>query len=302
MPAHAAAAASAAIGGASASDTNPFAEINQQLPVDPPPLPQVGTIQANHQTTTAPNDYLPSQQASQATDIIAALLSNIMQRSNQQHSTPSQQSSILQGGNIDWSSIQHPSPTTNQLLGNAMNTFSAQQQQPPPQQLGASYHSQHHQANPLSALMSLVGMLPNQSAATNTSTTSTSQVAQSLLMLMHQVGEEDRRHRAQVEAIQSTLVSIIAVIISGQRGQMAAEYDRHQRISDLLEIVGRPNNIDALQNQERASTSTSAHLNVQAPRRDEAEDQGGGSRREFPNDDGDNSQYDADSDNDDDNE
>ena len=145
-------------------------------------------------------------------------------------------------------------------------------------------------------------MLPNQSAATNTSTTSTSQVAQSLLMLMHQIGEEDRRHRAQVEAIQSTLVSIIAVIISGQRGQMAAEYDRHQRISDLLEIVGRPNNIGALQNQERASTSTSAHLNVQAPRRDEAEDQGGGSRREFPIDDGDNSQYDADSDNDDDNE
>jgi len=306
VPAHAAA-ASAAIGGASASDTNPSAEINQQLPVDPPPLPQVGTMQANHQTTTAPNDYLPSQQASQAADVIASLLSNIMQRSNQQPSTPSQQSStvansILQG-NIDWSSIQHPNhPTTNQLLGNAVNTFSAQQQQPPPpQQLGASYHSQQ-QSNPLSALMSLIWMLPNQPAATNTSTTSTSQVAQSLLMLMHQIGEEDMRRRAQVEAIQSTLVSIIAVIISGQRGQMAAEYDRHQRISDLLEMVGRPNNIDALQNQEHASTSTSAHLNVQAPRRDEAEDQGGGSRREFPIDDGDNSQYDADSDNDDDHE
>ena len=148
-------------------------------------------------------------------------------------------------------------------------------------------------------------MLPNQPAATNTSTTSTSQVAQSLLMLMHQIGEEDMRRRAQVEAIQSTLVSIIAVIISGQRGQMAAEYDRHQRISDLLEIVGRENNRDSLQNQECASTSTSApaNLNVQAPRRDEAEARvGDGSRREFPIDDGDNSQYDADSDNDDDHE
>ena len=265
-------------------------------------------MQANHQTTTAQNDYLRSQQASQAADVITALLSNVMQRSNQQPSTTSQQSptaanSILQGGNVDWSSIQRPSPTTNQLLSNAINIFSAQQQ-PPPQQLGASYHSHHHQGNPLSALMSLVGTFSTQPASTNTSTTSTSELVQLLLMLLHQLGEDDRQRRAQADAIQSTLVSIIAMIISGQQGQMMAnEYESHRRISDLLGIVGRANNRDSLQNQEHASTSNSApaNLNVQTPRRDEAETQiGGGSRREFPNDDGDssNSQYDADSDND----
>ena len=263
-------------------------------------MPQVGTIQANHQTTTAPNVNLPSQQASQAANVIAALLSNVMQRSNQQPSTPSQQSStaansILQGGNVDWSSIQHPNPSTNQLLSNAINTFSAQQQQQP---LGASYHSQHHQANPLSALMSLIGTLSTRPAATNTST-STSELVQSLLMLMHQIGEDDRQRRAQADAIQSTLISIIAMIISGQHGQMATEYDSHRHISHLLQIVGRANNRDSLQNQEHASTSNSAPANLNVL--DEAETQVvGGSRSEFPIDDGDssNSQYDADSDND----
>lgn len=225
-----AAAVSATSGSArrDSSIANPAAVQTEQTQASP--LHQVAT-QTNY---SSPPNSVPSQAVA-----VTALLSNI-QHSNQQIAASSQQqqsintnSSILQGN-------AYGVQSTHQWQHHLANTAGGEMRSSPSSQ------------SCINALMSLSGMILAQPTSHNASNATVPQVVQSLLMLMHQIGEEERQRRALADALLDTVMISIGRIL-GQRVEVMAQEERQRWVLELLgqTLVGRTaNNYGAVQNQQ----------------------------------------------------
>jgi len=153
----------------------------------------------------------PNPPPSQA-DAIADLITNIQrQRSSQQPSIPSQHSALNHQLNMNLNlqptqQRQNPNPTMN-LLNAALSI------------LVGSQTPSAHQRNAIQALMSLYGMLlrtgtfPNTNASPPAMPQLNNMPAQSLLMLIHRVCEDERQRRVQADATQNAIIANIGQIL-----------------------------------------------------------------------------------------
>lgn len=188
----------------------------------------------------------PANTQAQA-DALTALLSSF-QRNNEQTPLQYQQSirenSILQGR-------IHPNPAMN-LVNTAVNNLAGDEVSLA-QMLGNFNNTP--QSNTITALLS--SMLPAQPTFFNTSSTA-------LLMLLRQIGEENRQRRAQADAIQNALMTAIGGILG--RGVIRTDEEESQRraISALGQMLGGINNNVAPNHQGIPSPLRAGNLNVQA--------------------------------------
>ena len=111
--------------------------------------------------------------------------------------------------------------------------------------------------------MNLLRIALNNLVTSPTSIPQSNAAVQSLLLLMHRLGEEERQRRAQADALQSAILTAIGQLL-GQGESVINEQERQGRTSSALEqTIGRTNNNDTVQNQHGVPP-TAGYLNFQA--------------------------------------
>jgi hypothetical protein len=197
---------------AAAIDTS--IQVQQQHTQASSPLLQVV---AQTERPPAPN---PTPTQADANAAITALLSNIQRQcSNQQPSIPSQQSVLSQlNTNLIRQSFQqwqHPDPTINLL--NAALSILVGGQTPSAQLMRYSPVSQQRDAiqvlTTLYRMSSHAGAFPDTNTTLDVSQPNNNMAVQSLLTLLHQVGEDKRQRRANADAIRNATIATIGQIL-----------------------------------------------------------------------------------------
>jgi hypothetical protein len=233
--------------------------------------------QTNQQPAHNP---LPTSHAD--ANAIIALLSSIQHQLSSQQPTVNHQSAnnslnmnlILQ----PFQQSQHPNPTLN-LLDTIRYNSAGGQAPSSAQLLGHSISSSVH------ALMSLYGLLMPQPTLPNTivsaaMTQPNNMAVQTLLTLLHRVGEEDRQRRAQADAILHAIISAIGLFEDGnnmidetdsQRGLVAALAQTLGSTGEattpsvpLVSVIGVPNNGFAHPPQGWSPSLSGSNLSIQA--------------------------------------
>eukprot|EP00984_Skeletonema_dohrnii_P015161 scaffold6495_cov109-Skeletonema_dohrnii-CCMP3373.AAC.1 len=133
--------------------------------------------------------------------------------------------SLLGNNQQSFEQFQQVNPTMNILN----NLFRGGQQPSPAQPMG--YYSPPSQGNsntvhPLMSLLSQQPTYPNPNSTAAMSHLNNDMAVQSLLMLLHRVGEEERQRRAQADATQNAIISTIVQIL----GVNNAEAERQREI------------------------------------------------------------------------
>ena len=171
---------------------------------------------------------------SSSNDNLADLISTIQRISQQQQQPPipSQQpilnqntdqqqdnaaaisilQSLLGNNQQSFQQFQQVNPTMNILN----NLFRGGQQPSPAQPMGYSSLPSQGNSNAVHPLMSLLSqqqMYPHQNSTAAMSHLNNDMAVQSLLMLLHRVGEEERQRRAQADATQNAIIATIVQIL-----------------------------------------------------------------------------------------
>ncbi|KAK1733120.1 hypothetical protein QTG54_016258 [Skeletonema marinoi] len=120
--------------------------------------------------------------------------------------------SLLGNNQQPFQQFQQVNPTMNILN----NLFRGGQQPSPAQPMGYSSLPSQGNSNAVHPLMSLLSqqqMYPHQNSTAAMSHLNNDMAVQSLLMLLHRVGEEERQRRAQADATQNAIIATIVQIL-----------------------------------------------------------------------------------------
>ena len=120
--------------------------------------------------------------------------------------------SLLGNNQQSFQQFQQVNPTMNILN----NLFRGGQQPSPAQPMGYSSLPSQGNSNAVHPLMSLLSqqqMYPHQNSTAAMSHLNNDMAVQSLLMLLHRVGEEERQRRAQADATQNAIIATIVQIL-----------------------------------------------------------------------------------------
>jgi len=239
------------------TQTSPLRQVMAQTnqPPAPNPLPRqadgsadpISNIQRSRQQPLSSQQSILNQHSNQPNIADANnFLQGIVGNAISQNSLANQQSLLNQNANNHLLNMnltlpplqpfqqwQHPNPTVN-LLNNALNILVGNLTTSAPQM---DYSPVTPQRDAIQALMNVYGMSSSSAggAYPNTNTAPTisqpDNAIQSLLMLINQVCEDDRRRRAQADAVQSAIIASIVQILGvsntideaeSQRGLVAA--------------------------------------------------------------------------------
>jgi len=257
--------------------------------------PLISNIQRSSQQPSISSQYSVLNQINnqQNCDVANSILQSILGSNqqpllSQQYPTPSQppltnqSASRLNNVGASNNCLQYPNPTSMNLLNNVVGgqTSSAQ--------LMGNYPLPPPQSNALHALMnSLSGQQPTY-PNTNTSPVMSelnNMTVQSLLALIHRVGEDERQRRAQEDALKNAIIATLGQILAGssnmiddaerQRGLLAAALGQTLGSTDeritvpLLRnptgmTVRVPHNIAIQPQHVGMPPSAAGNLNIQA--------------------------------------